>query len=85
MHTLAFVILAPNGDLQLRRQCISDRYADPVQATGKCIRTARAFVEFATGMQARENNFNRRHLLFRVQADRNAATIILDADATVRI
>ena len=56
-----------------------------MQATREGISAAGTFVEFAPGMQARENNFNRRYFLFRVQADGNTTPIVLDANTTISI
>ena len=56
-----------------------------MQAAGERIGAARALLEFTARMQTSENDFHRRHFFFRVQADRNAAAIILDADAAILV
>jgi hypothetical protein len=55
-----------------------------MQAAGKGIgRIARAFVELAAGMQAREGQHDHRDLFVGMQADRDAATIVGDGDRAV--
>ncbi len=76
---------APDRDFQPRGEGVGDRDADPVQAAGKRVGAAAAFVELAAGMQAGEYDFYRRYLFLRMHADWNAAAIILDTDAAVGI
>ncbi len=75
--------IAPDGDLQAGAQRIGDRYPHPMQSTGKTVGATGLLVELATGMQPREDDLDHRHLLLRMQADRNAAPIVLDGDRPV--
>src|SRR5690606_37165253 len=82
---IALVVTAPDLDLEALRQRIGDRNADAVQAAREGIGAARTLVELAAGMQAGEHDLDRGHPFFRVDADRDAAAVILDRDRTVRV
>lgn len=56
-----------------------------MQAAGERIRAAALLVEFAACVQARENQLDDRRVLFRVQADRNTASVVLDRNAAVAV
>jgi hypothetical protein len=80
VHAVALVVLAPDGDLQALRQRIGDGHADAVQAARERVGAARALVELAARVQARENDFDGRDAFFGVDADRDAAAVIFDRD-----
>ncbi len=82
---VALIVLAPDFDLEALGQRIGDRDADAVQAARERIRAARAFVELAAGVQAREHDLDRGHAFFGVDADRDAAAVIFDRDRAVRV
>ena len=62
---------------QLLRQRVDDARADAVQAAGGFVI---AVLEFAAGMQHREDHFQRAFLRRRMLVDRNAASIVFDRD-----
>ena len=71
---VVFLAAAPHPALEVLRERVHDRHADPVQ-------TAREFVaglrrELAARMQAREDQLDAAHLLFRMDIDRHAATVV---------
>ena len=70
---------APHRHLQPLRQRVGDADADAVQAAGKAVGRAAALVELAAGVQARVDDLDHAHLFFRMQADRNAAAVVVDA------
>ena len=68
------------------RQGVGHRYAYAVQPAGKRIRAFAAFlVELAAGMQPREYQLDSWHPLFRMQAHRNAAAIVLHRNGAVGV
>ena len=56
-----------------------------MQAAAEAVGAARALVELAAGVQAGEDDLDHRHLLFGVQANRDAAAVVLDADRAVGV
>ena len=71
-------------DFEALRQRVGDRYADAVQAAGKCVRGVRAFlVELAAGMEPREHELNHRRLFLGMRTDGNAASVVLDRNRAV--
>ena len=56
-----------------------------MQTARKTIGAALALVELATRVQTRENQFNDRGVFFRMQAERNATSIVFDADGAIRV
>ena len=79
------IAVTPNRHLQPRRQRVRDRHAHAVQAAGERIRAATALVELAACVQARVDDLDHRHTLFRVDADGNAAGLVLHAHAAVLV
>jgi hypothetical protein len=77
--------LAPHADGQPPGQGVGDAHAHAVQAAREAVRAARALVELAAGMKAGVDDLQHRHLLLRVQAERNASAVVLDADGAVRM
>ena len=78
--------VARHLDLKPRRQGVGDRDANPVQTAREAVgRAAVVLVEFAAGVQAGEHHFDGRHLLHRVDFNRNAATVVVDRDRTVGV
>ena len=72
--------------LEAPRQRVGHGHADAVQAARERIGAlAAALVELAAGVQAREHDLDGRDLLFRMDADGNAAAVVLDADRAVRV
>ncbi len=69
--------LAPHFDGHLGGQRVGHRDAHTVQAAGEGIgRIATLLVELATGMQPRVGQHHHGDLLFRMQADGDAATVV---------
>jgi hypothetical protein len=56
-----------------------------VQAAGEAVGAARALVELAAGVQAGEHQLDHGRLFFGVQAERNAAAVVFDADRAVGV
>jgi hypothetical protein len=54
-----------------------------VQAAAEAVGAAGALVELAAGVQPREDDLDHRHLFFRVQAEGDAAAVVVDADRAV--
>ena len=73
------------GGLEPGGQRVGDADANAMQTARETVGAARAFVELAAGVQARENQFDHRSALFRVQAKRNATAIVLDRDRAVAV
>ena len=59
--------------LELLRQRIDDGHTDAVQAAGDFVVLV---AEFSAGVQAREDQLDAAHLLFRVDVDRHAAAVV---------
>ena len=75
---------AADVDLEPGRQRVGHRNADPVQAARKLVGGARVLlVELAAGVQFAEDELHRRHLLDRMEVDRDAAAIVLDGNGVV--
>jgi hypothetical protein len=85
----ALVILLPDvavpPDLEVKplREGVDDRDADPVKAARDLVATAVA--ELAAGVQRRHHDLGRRALLLLVLLDGDAAAVIGDGDAVVRM
>ena len=77
---LMLVAFAVDRQAQMVRQRIDHRDADAMQTAGNLVRVV---VEFAARMQHGHDDLSRRHALFGVNADRNAATIVDHADRAV--
>ncbi|MFZ9138309.1 MAG: hypothetical protein ACO21E_10700 [Hylemonella sp.] len=56
-----------------------------MQATREAVGTALALVELATCVQAGEHQLDHRRLFLRMQAKRNAAAVILNADRAIGV
>jgi hypothetical protein len=78
--------VALHGDGKAGGQRIGHRNADAVQAAGEGISAlAGGLVELAAGMQAGEHDNDRRLLLGRMRADRNAAPVVLHRHRTIEM
>jgi mRNA-degrading endonuclease toxin of MazEF toxin-antitoxin module len=67
------------------RQRVGDADAHAVQAAAEAVGTAGALVELAAGVQPGEDDLDHRHLFFGVQAERDAAAVVVDADRAVGV
>ena len=56
-----------------------------MQPAAEAVGAAAALVELASSMQPGVDDLDHRHLLFRVQAEGNAAPVVVDRDRTVRM
>ena len=74
------VIVAMNLQLQPLGKKVDDGHADAVQAAGDLVRVV---VEFSAGVQLGHDHFGRAAVLFFVQIDRNAATVVFDGHGVV--
>ena len=79
------LFFAPDGDFDPSGQRIGHGDTHAVQPAGKGIGVVAALGEFATRMQTGENDFDGRHLFFRMDADRNAASVVFHTDAAVGV
>ena len=77
-----FLAAAPNPEIKPVGKRVDHRDADAVQAAGHLIGV---LIEFSAGVQLGHDHFRRRHAFLGVDVDRNAATVVGDADATVAI
>ena len=84
-HHPGDLALAVRGCLQPLGQCVGDGDADAVQPAREVVGAALALVEFAAGMQPGENQLDDRCFFFRVQAERNAASVVLYADRAIGV
>ena len=75
--------VAPHRHLQPLGQRIGDADTHAVQTAGEAVGPTRALVELAARMQPREDDLDDRHLLFGVQAKRDAAAVVVDADRAI--
>jgi hypothetical protein len=76
------VPVAPHLDLEPRRQRVGHRRADAVQAARDLVAAA---AELAAGVQAGEDELERRDAGLLVDADRDAATVVVDGDDALGI
>ena len=89
LRLAALVVLLPlvavAGDLQVQalRERVDDRDADAVQATGDLV--AAALAELAAGVEDGQHDLGRGALLLGVLVDRDAAAVVGDGDAVVRV
>ena len=56
-----------------------------MQSAGEAVSAALAFVEFATSVQASENDLNDGHFFFWVHAKGNASAVVFDADRAIGV
>jgi hypothetical protein len=84
-HQRGHLAFAPHGHLQPLRQRVGHAHAHAVQAAAEAVGAAGALVELAAGVQPREDDLDHRHLLFGVQAERDAAAVVVDADRAVGV
>ena len=80
-----FAAVAPDGDLEPRRQGVGDRHPHPVQAAGKGVGAAVGLAELAPRVQAGEDQFDHGRVFLGVFAHRNAAAVVLDRQAAVGV
>ena len=71
-----------NRQHQMFGQRVDDRHADAVQAARDLVGIV---VELAAGMQHRHDDLGRGASLFRVQIDRDSATVVGDRDGFVGV
>ena len=85
----ALVVLAPDvavaADLEMEflGEGVDDRDADAVEAAGDFV--AAAVAELAAGMEGRQNDLRRGSLLFLQFFDRDAAAVVADGAAVIRV
>ncbi len=79
------LLVAPDRHLQPLGQRIRHRHTHAVQAAREAVGAARALVELAARMQAREDDLHHRHTLFGVQAEGDAAAVVGDGDGAVGV
>ena len=79
---LAFAV---DGDFEPLRQRVRDANAHAVQAAGEAVGPTGALVELAAGMQPRKHDFDHGHLLFGVQAEGDAAAVVVHADRAIGV
>ena len=73
--------VALDQHLQLFRQGVDHRHADPVQAAGELVVLVG---ELTAGVQGGEDHFHARFLLHRVRVHRHAPAVVFHLDAAVR-
>ena len=79
---VVFLAVALDPALELLRQRIDHRHADAVQAAGDFVVLV---VEFSAGVQAREDQLDAAHLLFRMDVHRHAAAIVRHGQGVVLV
>jgi len=79
------LLVATDLHLQPRRQRIGHAHAHAVQAAREAVGAPRPLVELATRVQPREDDLDHRHLLLGMQAEGDAAAVVLDADRAVGV
>jgi hypothetical protein len=77
--------IAVDRGFQPLGQGVGHRDTDAVQPAGEAVGATLALVELAAGMQAREHQFDHGRLLFRMQAERDAAAVVLHAHGAVAV
>ncbi len=82
-HECRDLAFAPHRHRQAPGQRIRHAHTHAVQAATEAVGAARALVELAAGVQARENDFQHRHFFFRVQAEWDAAAVVFHAHRAV--
>jgi len=84
-HQAVHGVVAPDDDFQAGGQRVGDGHADAVQAAGEGVCAAAGLVEFAARVQAREHEFDDGRVFFGMQADGNAAAVVLDGHAAIGV
>ncbi|MCY1369662.1 hypothetical protein D9M69_567140 [compost metagenome] len=82
---LGHLAFAVAGDFEPGRKRIGHAHTHTVQATREAVGTALALVELAARVQAGEHQFHDGSVFFGMQADGNAAPVVLDGNAAVRV
>ena len=77
-----FLAVAPNGQVQPRRQRIHDRHADAVQTAGDLVGI---LVEFSACMELGHDDLGPGNAFLGMDVDRNAAAIVFDRDRAVGV
>jgi hypothetical protein len=78
--------VAPDGEVEPFAECVDHRNADAVEAARDLVGILVAGVlELPAGVQLGHDDLGRRYALFGMNSGRNTATIILDADRSVRV
>ena len=82
VHLLVNFVIALDNQLQLLRQGVNHRDAYAVQTAGNFIGV---IIEFTASVQDGHDNFRCGDALFRVNAGRDAAAVILDGDGVIAV
>ena len=84
-HQRGDLTLAPRAGLHAPRQGIGDTDPHAVQAARKAVSAALTFVEFATGVQSGEDQFDDGCFFFRMQTKGDTPTIVFNADRGIGV
>jgi hypothetical protein len=76
---------AEHRHLELLRERVGDTDADAMQPAREAVGTAAALVELAARVQPGEHDLDDRHLLFGMQAERDAAAVVVHRDRAVGV
>ena len=79
---VVFLASALHPHLQTGRERVHHRHADAMQATRKPVVLQR---KFAASVQPRQDHFNTRHLLLRMEVDRHAAAIVFHGQRAILV
>ena len=82
IHLFVHFVIALDNQLQLLRQGVNHRDAHAVQTAGNFIGV---IIEFTASVQDGHDNFRCGDALFRVNAGRDAAAVILDGDGVIAV
>ena len=82
VNLLVFLAVTPDRQLETVREGVDDRDPDTMQATRDLVGIV---IEFAARVQHGHDDLGGRHPFFRMNTDRNAATIVSNADRIVRV
>ena len=82
-HQRGHLAFAVAGGFEPLGQRIRHAHAHAVQTTREAVGAARALVELAARMQAGKDELDHGRFFFRMQAKRNTAAIVLDADRAI--
>ena len=84
-HQMGDLAFAVGGDFHAFGQRIGHAHAHAVQSAGEAVGAALAFVEFATSVQAGENDLDDGNFFLWVHAKRNASAVVFDADRAIGV
>ena len=74
-----------SDDFEPLGQRIGHAHSHSMQAAGEAVGAALPLVELAPSVQAGKDQFNHRRVFFSVQAERNAAPVVLDAHSAIGV